>query len=80
MPTTLAQPNTARQLTVATSGLLLIEVAPASAAIVLNTPLEVNTLGQATAAGQAVTLDGTTPTIRENINIAGRKLVLVSFA
>jgi len=32
------------------------------------------------AAGTAVNLDGTTPTIRENINIGGRKLVLVSFA
>jgi hypothetical protein len=80
MPTALAQPYTARQLTVATSGLLLIEVAPASAAITLNTPLQVNLLGQAVAAGNAVTLDGTTPLIREAVNIGGRKLVLVSFA
>ena len=80
MPTALAQPYTARQLTVATSGLLLIEVAPASAAIPLNTPLQVNLLGQAVAAGNAVTIDGTTPLIREAINIGGRKLVLVSFA
>jgi hypothetical protein len=80
MPSALAQPYTARQLTVATSGLLLIEVAPASAAINLNTPLQINTLGQAVAAGTAVTLDGTTPLIRENVNIGGRKLVLVSFA
>jgi hypothetical protein len=80
MPTTLAQPYTARQLTVATSGLLLIEVDPASGTIILNTPLQVNVAGQATLAGTAVTLDGTTPTIRENINIGGRKLVLVSFA
>jgi hypothetical protein len=42
--------------------------------------LQVNVAGQATAAGTAVSLDGTTPTIRENINIGGRKLVLVSFA
>jgi hypothetical protein len=80
MPTTLAQPYTARQLTVATSGLLLIEVDPASAAITLNTVLEVNALGQATAAGTAVTLDGTTPLIRELVDIGGRQLVLVSFA
>ena len=80
MPTALAQPYTARQLTVATSGLLLIEVDPASAAIVLNTPLEVDNLGRATAAGTAVTLDGTTPLIRENVTIGGRRLVLVSFA
>jgi hypothetical protein len=80
MPSALAQPYTARQLTVATSGLLLVEVDPASAATNLNTPLQVNLLGQATAAGTAVTLDGTTPLIRENVTIGGRRLVLVSFA
>jgi len=80
MPTALAQPYTARQLTVATSGLLLIEVDPASAAITLATQLQINLLGQATAAGTAVTLDGTTPLIRENVTIGGRDLVLVSFA
>ena len=80
MPTALAQPYTARQLTVATSGLLLIEVDPASAAITLATQLQVNLLGQATAAGTAVTLDGTTPLIRELVDIGGRNLVLVSFA
>ena len=80
MPTTLAQPYTARQLTVATSGLLLVEVAAASAAITLNTPLQINTLGQAVAVGSAVTQNGTTPLIRENVNIGGRRLVMVSFA
>jgi len=80
MPTALAQPYTARQLTVATSGLLLIEVDPTSAVIALNSPLQINLLGQATAAGTAVTLDGTVPTVRENVNIGGRRLVLVSFA
>ena len=80
MPTALAQPYTARQMTVATSGLLLIEVDPASAAIALGTQLQINLLGQAVAAGTAVTLDGTTPIIRENVNIGGRKLALVSFA
>ena len=80
MPTALAQPYTARQLTVATSGLLLIEVDPASAAIALATQLQVNLLGQATAAGTPVTLDGTTPLVRENVTIGGRELVLVSFA
>ena len=80
MPTALAQPYTARQLTVATSGLLLIEVDPASAAIGINTPLQINTLGQATSAGTLATLDGTSPYVRENVNIGGRRLVLVSFA
>jgi hypothetical protein len=80
MPTALAQPYTARQLTVATSGLLLVEVDPTSAAIGLNSQLNVNGLGQAVAAGTPVTLDGATPLVRENVNIGGRQLVLVSFA
>jgi hypothetical protein len=82
MPSAIAQPYTARQLTVATSGLLLVEVDPTMVpgAIALNTQLRVNLLGQATTAGVAVTLDGTTPLIRENVNIGGRQLVLVSFA
>ena len=80
MPTALAQPYTARQLTVATSGLLLIEVDPVSAAIGLNSQLNVNPLGQAIAAGTPVLIDGTQPTVRENVNIGGRRLVLVSFA
>ena len=82
MPSTLAQPYTARQLTVATSGLLLVEVDPASSpAPTLNTQLRINLLGQAVpTGGTLVTLDGTTPLIRENVTIGGRKLVLVSFA
>ena len=78
MPTALAQPYTARQLTVATSGLLLIEAT--GAAISLNSALQVNALGQAVAAGTPVLLDGTSPIIRENVTIGGRRLVLVSFA
>jgi hypothetical protein len=82
MPTTLAQPQTARQLTVATSGLLLIENDPASPFTNgnLNAPLAINALGQARLGGTAVTLDGTTPLIREIVTIGGRPLVLVSFA
>lgn len=80
MPPALAQPYTARQLTVATSGLLLIEVEPGSALINLNSPLRINLLGQASAGGNLVSLDGTTPLIRENVDIGGRRMVLVSFA
>ena len=79
MPTSLYQTYTSRQLTVATSGLLLIEVAPASAAIALGAPLQINLLGQAIAVGTAVTINGTAPLIRENVTIGGRRLVLVSF-
>ncbi len=82
MPSALAQPYTARQLTVATSGLLLIELDPASAGTppALNSALQINNLGQATFSGNPVTLDGTTPLIRELVTIGGRNLVLVSFA
>ena len=81
MPSALAQPYTARQLTVATSGLLLVEVDPNAGPIALNSQLMVNLQGQAVdAGGQVVTLDGTTPLIRENVNIGGRRLALVSFA
>jgi hypothetical protein len=83
MPTALAQPYTARQLTVATSGLLLIENDPAQPFVTpgdLNAALKINSLGQASKTGVTVTLDGTTPRIREIVAIGGRKLVLVSFA
>jgi len=82
MPTALAQPQTARQLTVATSGLLLIENDPAAPFVNanLNDPLAINAVGQASLTGTAVTLDGTTPRIREIVEIGGRNLVLVSFA
>jgi hypothetical protein len=81
MPSALAQPYTARQMTVANSGLLLVEVAPAASAIQPNTPLRVNLLGQAVdAGGQLASYDGTQPTVREAVNIGGRKLVLVSWA
>ena len=79
MPSALAQPYTARQLTVATSGLLLIEVEPTSAAIAPGSSLQINNLGQATAAGTAVMYQGSSVIIREAVNIGGRKLVLCSF-
>ena len=88
MPTGLARPLDYRELTVATSGLLLVEVepdpqlpTPPLAPVPLNTQLRVNINGQALpSGGTLVTLDGTTPLIRETVNIGGRKLVLVSFA
>lgn len=82
MPTALAQPYTARQLTVATSGLLLIENDPAApfTGNQLGDQLAINPAGQASLGGTLVTLDGTTPMIREIVTIGGRNLVLVSFA
>ena len=80
VPTALAQPYTARQMTVATSGLLLIEVDPLSAAFGLNSILAINALGQANAGGTTVTMNGINPIVREEVTIGGRRLVLVSFA
>ena len=81
----LASPNSARQMTVATSGLLLVEqefgagATPFTTAN-LNAPLAINQFGQAKLGGTAVTLDGTVPRIREIVTIGGRNLALVSFA
>jgi len=82
IPTALAEPYTARQAFIATSGLLLIENDPASPFTVanLNAPLAINSRGQASLGGTAVQIDGTVPSIREIVNIGGRPLVLVSFA
>ena len=73
-------PASPRLATVATSGLLLIEVDPASGPIAFNSPLLVNAIGQASASGTAVQADGTVPTIRDLIDIGGRRMVTVSFS
>jgi hypothetical protein len=73
-------PASPRLATVATSGLLLVEVDPASGVIAFNSPLLVNAIGQASSAGTAVQADGTVPTIRDIINIGGRRMVTVSFS
>jgi hypothetical protein len=84
IPTALSQPHTARQASIATSGSLLVEVsADAVAAFVLNGRLSVGPNGKALPVadgGDLVTLDGTTPLIREIIEIGGRTVVLASFA
>lgn len=82
MPSAIASPQTARQLTVATSGLLLVEQDPAApfTNAQLGQQLRINALGQARLGATLVTLDGTTPLIREIVTIGGRNLVLVSFA
>jgi hypothetical protein len=81
IPTALAQPYTARQASIATSGMLIVEVAPGADPIALNTQLVVDGAGRAVATGDgtAVTLNGTTPRVREVVEIGGRTVVLVSF-
>ena len=66
--------------TVATSGLLLVE-ADASSKPVQNDALEVNSSGiaVASAAGSPVTVNGTSPIVRQQVMIGGVFHVLVSF-
>lgn len=83
IPTALAQPYTARQASVATSGSLIVEVDPANvAAFTLNGQLSVAESGKALTVadgGVLVTVDGTTPLIREVVEIGGRMILIVSF-
>lgn len=83
IPTPLAQPQTARQASVATSGSLLVDVDPTNTtAFALNDQLSVGETGKALTVadgGVAVTVDGTTPLIREIVEIGGRTMLLVSF-
>ena len=66
--------------TVATSGLLLVE-ADATSKPTQNVALEVNASGiaVATAAGSAVTVNGTAPIVRQQVMIGGVFHVMVSF-
>ena len=80
MPSAVAEPATARQLTVARSGLLLVELATGSADFAPGDALQSKNTGEAEKGGDPVTVNGTTPIVREQIEIGGRKMVLVSFA
>lgn len=83
IPTSLAQPHTARQASVARSGSLIVGVDPSNeAAFVLNARLSVGETGLALTTadgGVNVTVDGTTPLIREVVEIGGRTIVIASF-
>jgi hypothetical protein len=81
-PTGFATDET-RMLSVATAGLLLVESDGTLAANDIGTALEVVAGGLASDAGTggstAVTINGTTPTIRDVLNIGGVEFALVSF-
>ena len=81
VPKSSEQPQTARQASVAPSGMLIVKVAPGAAAIDLNSALEVDGAGRAVATGDgtAVTVNGTTPIVREVVEIGGFKYASVSF-
>lgn len=73
-------PSASRLATVANSGLLLVEADPANVPAV-RSALLVDTVGRATSDGAAaVTLNGTTPIVRQQCLEGGRSLVLVSFS
>jgi len=70
----------ARLATVATSGLLLIE-SDNSAPFANGAALEVDAAGRAKeGTGNAVTVNGTTPIVRQTVTIGGVNMVLVSFS
>jgi len=81
IPTSTEQPYTARQVTVATSGSLLVKVDSTAKfeAADLNTQLRINNYGLASDGANAVTSGGTTPLIRDIIDIGPNQYVLVSF-
>ena len=64
--------------TVATSGLLLVNVDPANLQA-QGEALRVDATGKASSAGAAVLIDNTAPTVRQQVLIGGVNMVLVSF-
>ena len=68
-----------RQATIATSGLLLVQADGANLQA-QNDALLVDANGKSSSAGGAVTQDGTTPIVRQQVQVGGLAYVLVSFA
>ena len=68
-----------RQATIATSGLLLVQADGANMQA-QNAALLVNATGKSSSAGGAVTQNGTTPVVRQAVQVGGLNYVLVSFS
>ena len=68
-----------RQCTIATSGLLLVQ-ADAANLQAQNDALLVDAAGKSSSAGGAVTQNGTTPVVRQRVQVGGESYVLVSFS
>ena len=68
-----------RQATIATSGLLLVQANGANMQA-QNDALLVNAAGKSSSAGGAVTQNGTTPVVRQQVQVGGLSYVLVSFS
>ena len=67
-----------RQASIATSGLLLVRMDPGNK-LAQNAALLVDGTGRAQAGGGAVTVDGTTPIVRHQVEVGGECFALVSF-
>ena len=68
-----------RQATIATSGLLLVQADGANLQA-QNDALLVDANGKSSSAGGAVTQNGTTPVVRQQVQVGGLSYVLVSFS
>lgn len=68
-----------RQATIATSGLLLVQANGANMQA-QNDALLVDATGKSSSAGGAVTQNGTTPVVRQQVQVGGLSYVLVSFS
>jgi hypothetical protein len=68
-----------RQATIATSGLLLVQANGANMQA-QNDALLVDATGKSSSAGGAVTQNGTTPVVRQAVQVGGLNYVLVSFS
>jgi len=79
IPSAAEDPAFSRLANVASSGDLLVEMDPANPQL-QGDVLLVDTVGRASSAGAAVTLNGTTPTIRRVSNNGGRAMAIVYFS
>jgi len=78
LPALADAPTDSRLLSVATSGLLLVEADSATAsAITVGSALIVDAVGRASNAGTAITIAGNTPVVRE-VLVGQRSFVLVA--
>ena len=64
--------------TVATSGLLLVAIGGTAQST--GQPLKIDANGKCDSSGGAVTCNGTTPIVRDNVTQGGVEMVLVSFS
>lgn len=79
IPAATEAPEASRLAEIATSGDLIVEADPANVPAA-GDALLVDALGRASSIGAAVTVNGTTPTVRSVCLVGGRSTVLVLFS